>query len=239
MADRKWHIYCLKDPATGNIRYVGVTSGNVVRRVRAHVWGCHRHSFRAARWLKSLRDKGLFPRFETMQSGEGEGWQEAEKRWISHMRDLWCDLTNATDGGEGCPGRVLTEEHKQKLADAARGRERSPESVQKSAAGIKGRIYSPEHRGRISAAHAGVKFTNERRLNISLSLKGKKPSKDAIAKMSAARKGRTNSPETVAKIIATRRANGNYTITDETKRKISEAHKRFHARRRAELRILP
>ena len=66
-------------------------------------------------------------------------------------------LRNLTSGGEGCAGRVLSEETKKKLSKAHKG-------IKKSSA----------HRKALSEAKIGKKITEEHRKNMSNSLKGKK-----------------------------------------------------------------
>ena len=66
-------------------------------------------------------------------------------------------LRNMTDGGEGCAGRVLSEETKKKLSEAHKGRKKSI-----------------DHRKKLSEAKIGKKITEDHRKNMSASLKGNK-----------------------------------------------------------------
>ena len=66
-------------------------------------------------------------------------------------------LRNMTDGGEGCAGRILSEETKKKLSEAQKGKKKSV-----------------AHRKKLSEAKIGKKITEDHRKNMSASLKGKK-----------------------------------------------------------------
>ena len=98
----KWVIYVLKHPRTDEVRYVGWTKQGVDKRLREHIREAvrgqrtHRH-----RWLLSLVSIGLEPAFEVIEHGTGDGWSEAERRWIAFYRSYGARLVNGTDGGEG------------------------------------------------------------------------------------------------------------------------------------------
>ena len=66
-------------------------------------------------------------------------------------------LRNMTDGGEGCAGRVLSEETKKKISQSNKGRKKSE-----------------AHRKALSESKIGKKITEDHRKNMSVSLKGKK-----------------------------------------------------------------
>lgn len=68
----------------------------------------------------------------------------------------------------------------------------------------------------------GTKLSDEHRRKLSESHKGKRLSEEQKLKIANANKGRTCSKETISKIVTTRMANGGYSHTKETRRKISE-----------------
>lgn len=95
-------------------------------------------------------------------------------------------------------GRILTEEHKQKLSAAHKGVARKP--------------FSEETKRKISEARKnkpGIPHTEESKQKISESLKGKHRSEETKRKMSEAQKGRTFSEEHRAKISAAMKARHN------------------------------
>jgi len=66
-------------------------------------------------------------------------------------------LRNMTNGGEGCAGRILSDETKKKLSEAHKGRKKSE-----------------AHRKALSRAKIGKKIAEEHRKNMSNSLMGEK-----------------------------------------------------------------
>ena len=69
-------------------------------------------------------------------------------------------LRNMTDGGEGCAGRVLSEETKKKLSDSHKGRKKSEAHRKALSEAAKKRVVSDKWRASVSAAKIG-KYTKE------------------------------------------------------------------------------
>lgn len=70
-------------------------------------------------------------------------------------------LRNMTDGGEGCAGRVLSEETKKKLSDSHKGKKFTEEHKRKLSEAAKNRVMSDEWKANISSANIG-KCTGEK-----------------------------------------------------------------------------
>lgn len=133
----KWHIYGLYEPGKQHVRYVGYTidpHGRLLRHIsNARV---RRRNYPLYDWIRSLLKRDLKPEMRILESGDGDGWQEAEKRWISEYRPA--GLFNITEGGysavippqsrkragEKLKTRVFTDEHKARLSEAKKGRPR-------------------------------------------------------------------------------------------------------------------
>lgn len=100
------HIYTLKDPVTGAVRYVGATTNALRVRLHHHTMAAKgRRKSKLALWFKSLLDVGSMPAAEAIETVPADGdWPEAEKRWIAHFRAEGADLVNSTDGGPGING---------------------------------------------------------------------------------------------------------------------------------------
>lgn len=96
---RKIYIYCLKDPETKEIRYVGKTT-NINTRLKAHITRSKHNKYHSARWVQSILKRDLKPIIELIEECAEDNWVEREKYWISYYRELF-DLTNILDGGEG------------------------------------------------------------------------------------------------------------------------------------------
>lgn len=100
---RPWSIYVLCDPREADpvrrVRYVGCTTRPTKERRTADV-GCPAK----ARWVTELREAGLMPVHETIETGDGD-WHEAERRWIEHYRAQGSPLLNSRWGGFTKAGR--------------------------------------------------------------------------------------------------------------------------------------
>src|SRR5579859_4689242 len=92
-------IYCLSDPSSDELRYVGKSSTGFKRPRQPH-------SARCGSWIKSLKTRGVDPKIEILEEIEdGEYLKErlnaAERFWIASWRIAGANLTNLTDGGDG------------------------------------------------------------------------------------------------------------------------------------------
>lgn len=102
MATNKIFIYVLKDPETHHIRYVGQTN-NIKRRLQAHISRARYRKYHSARWITSLLNRNLRPILEIVEECNRSNLTTREQFWIAHYRKEY-DLTNITNGGEGCVG---------------------------------------------------------------------------------------------------------------------------------------
>lgn len=170
---KAWVIYTLEDPRIPGERYVGVTCQRPKARLSGHLSLARKQrKYHLTAWLGSLLDAGVRPLMCVVETGAGPAWGAAEAKWIKHFRGLGRDLTNATAGGEGCPGhsvsaearariaaarrgKPLSEEHRRKVAEGNRGKRISPEAVAKTASFWRGRKHSDATKSKISAAAAG------------------------------------------------------------------------------------
>jgi hypothetical protein len=150
-------IYALAEPCSHDIRYCGKTVASLVARMYAHRSDVRRQSHRHLyRWLAKLHEAGLEP--ETMiceeivldglsRSDQLKLLNEAEKRWIQQFKVLGFRLTNGTNGGDGCHGRVVSAETKAKQSRSNFGQKRSPETCLKMSESAKKRPLSDRLRG--------------------------------------------------------------------------------------------
>jgi hypothetical protein len=146
----------------------------------------------------SILVNGLRPILTVVESGEGEGWEVVEQRWIAHYRAQGCNLTNATDGGNGALKREVTLETRRKISETKRAR------------GI-----SAESKERIRAAHIGKQQTPERIKKAADARRGWNQTPEAREKIGSARRGKKLSPEHIAKARAGRLAAGGWHVTPE------------------------
>ena len=96
---RKVIVYGLITDLDDNIRYVGQTKQPIKKRIQQHINEKRGLSNRKARWLHNRLGQGLDLRVILLD--EDAIWDDTEVEWIKRLKDGGCDLTNATDGGEG------------------------------------------------------------------------------------------------------------------------------------------
>ena len=126
---------------------------------------------------------------------------EKETQWIKTLRNAGFALVNKTNGGDGIQGFHHSEETKQKMSNAAKGRKHSAETIAKVKANNK--ASTTEVRAKMSAAKKGRTLTQEHRTKIGLAQKGipgKPHTEETKRKLSEANKGKSPSAETRAKI---------------------------------------
>jgi hypothetical protein len=165
---RIWQIYTLSDPRTQQVRYVGITFRGKLRYnehlSRAMTGGkTHRDC-----WIRSLVWAGIRPEFQVIETGQGEGWQDAERAWIAKYR-LSADLVNHTDGGDGTPGVHPTIEMRRRLSETRKGVPYRPGRV----SAMKGKHHTVETREKIRVTSTGRIMPESQGRKISRARKGK------------------------------------------------------------------
>lgn len=93
---KKYKIYCLKNPNTMKIRYIGVTTSKYIsRRLSQHNY-CAKNNYQThvAKWIRKL---GKSPIIELVETCNENNWEEREKYWIKY----YDNLTNIHIGGKG------------------------------------------------------------------------------------------------------------------------------------------
>jgi hypothetical protein len=105
------YIYVLIDPRTDEIKYVG-KKNNPEKRLYSHLCPCMLKADNIKnRWLKKLKKEKLKPIMKVIDTTDNDHWEEKEKYWIKHYRELGCPLKNISDGGLCGPfGENYTEE---------------------------------------------------------------------------------------------------------------------------------
>lgn len=208
-----WIIYTLKNPRTNEVRYVGWTKRGGNRRLNTHIQEAVGKiaTTHKARWILSLLSVGIRPVMDVIESGTGEGWREAEQRWIALFRAQGVRLTNATDGGEGTVGYKPSAKARELTSLRTKGKPMNPDHLAKWHAGA-------------LAANLGRSLSQEHRDKLAKLQKGKKRPQEATAPMLAANFARLRagvSPETRAKISA---VHTGMKASEETRAKMSAAH---------------
>jgi hypothetical protein len=143
---RETNIYLLRDPRSGEVRYVGKTVRPIEERLRGHILDSKRSEIRTARWIRSLAELGLRPIAELIEVALDD-WQAREKYWIAFYRASAPDrLTNHTDGGEGAAGFIPTEETRAKMSAINKARYASEEERRLTGEHVRRALADPEWR---------------------------------------------------------------------------------------------
>lgn len=191
-------IYVLKEPDTGEIRYVGKTD-DAKKRLRTHIASRTRRCHRVC-WIQSLVKRGLGPILEIIDEVLVTEWQAWEAAYIQFFLEEGCDLVNSTLGGEGI---TMTLEIRKKIGAAQRGdknhmfgKKQSFDTIQKRTEKLIGKKRSPETCEKIGLAHRGKLVSELTKQKSSLShlgkpgfWKGKKLSSEHRQKLSDSHKG--------------------------------------------------
>jgi hypothetical protein len=133
-------------------------------------------------------------------------------------------LLNFTDGGEGLTGGVHSEETREKIGNAHRGKFVTMETRRRiSEASAFRPSVSDSTRKKLSEAGKGRELSEESRKKISEARKGKTFTEEHRRKLSEAKKGRSLSEATKLKMSQTTKGRK---MSDEHRRRLSEAAKR-------------
>ena len=122
----KIKIYCLYDPISCKIRYIGRTSKKVLEhRLIEHISKAKyferyypgKRLPHRVNWIKSLLNQGYEPKIKLLKIVDG--WQEShneERRLINKYKDKF-NLVNLEDRGEGGINKIVTQEQKEKISE--------------------------------------------------------------------------------------------------------------------------
>lgn len=145
-AMNKVFIYGLYDPRNGELRYIGKAKCLKTRLFGHMTTPSLKQNHHRAHWLRQLDTLGLRPEIKVIEETAERKWQERERHWINHFRNLGANLTNTTEGGEGgatCRGKKWTEERRAHMS-----------------AKLKGHPVSKETRAKIRARQINIRQTN-------------------------------------------------------------------------------
>jgi hypothetical protein len=144
------YIYCLRDPRSGDVRYVGKTNNPKKRRVTHYAQSMLEHGRAKTKWVLELRSLGLRPELHVLETCDETTWRERERFWIAHYSGIR-KLLNARLGGEIIPPR--TKESYRAQGERMRGRPRPPEVLAKMSKSLKGHNVSESAKQKIREAN--------------------------------------------------------------------------------------
>jgi group I intron endonuclease len=159
------YIYCLKDPNTLEIRYIG-KSNNPNKRFIQHKIDSKNYKikFYKNNWINQLLNIGLEPILEILEQVSINNWKEREIYWIAYYKNLGFKLTNLTNGGDGNNNQVRTKETNLKISLALKGKKRSQEVKDKISKSNKNKIISLSTREKLRQANLGKKASEHSKL---------------------------------------------------------------------------
>ena len=179
-----------------DIRYVGATSGDPVRRMIAHRNAALRGDGKARSfWIRNLLNDGDDVDVIVLETGEKHQLADMERGWIADLHQCYF-LSNGTKGGEGL-NIILSDDGRRRISENARRNRlselasgiqlgmHSPEAREKAAAKLRGTVFSPEKRMKYSVA-ASKRFEDPaERKKIADGIRGIKRSTETRAKIAA------------------------------------------------------
>lgn len=117
-------IYVLKDPETNEIRYVGKTIKSLIVRLGEHINEAKRNSGKTHKinWINSILNKQTIPVIEQIDECKWVDSENLEIYYIQKYKAEGARLVNTTDGGEGCLGRIISDETCKKISMSQRSR---------------------------------------------------------------------------------------------------------------------
>ena len=186
-------------------KYVGITKQPIANR-----WGKHGNNY------KRLHQPKMFDAI--MKYGwdnitheiiaEGLTKEQASEKEIELIKLLHSHITENGYNVEwgGYRKRTVSEETRNKLSKASKGRKHSEETRKKMSESAKGRKHSEEAKMKVSRANKGKTISEENRKKISELHKGKVVSEETRQKLAKAQTGKKYS--------------------EESRKKMSESHKK-------------
>lgn len=122
-------IYCLIDPITNEIRYIGQTLQTLHKRLIKHHSDCERFTTHVNCWLKNLKSSGQRAVIQLIDETTVDKIDELEIYYIKKYKEAGYRLTNISEGGQ--KNRITSDETKAKISKSLTGKVKSPETIVK------------------------------------------------------------------------------------------------------------
>jgi hypothetical protein len=136
---KEYKIYCLSDPRTNEIRYIGLTKKNLETRLIEHISSSKsvkKSNTYKKKWIQSLLKDNIKPIILLIEGSLTSTEVKDKEIYYIAKYKLEYKLTNLTEGGDGTLGYKLSKESKKKIGD-------------KNKIALTGRTLSDEHRKNI------------------------------------------------------------------------------------------
>lgn len=137
--------------------YVGQTTKSLEERKNKHLQKQYEKK-QKTKFYRAVRKYGFDSlKWSVLYRGVPVGKLDFAEICAIYLYDSYHNGYNLTTGGEGAPGRKLTEEHKKKISVSNKGRK-----------------FTEQHKGNLSKSHLGKKFSEETKEKMSKSRQGSK-----------------------------------------------------------------
>lgn len=121
-------VYGLVDPHTNQLRYVGKSCSGLTRPKWHWTASGLKERTKKSAWVKSVIATGIEPEIEVLEvCTNAQDASDQECFWIEYFRFIGCNLTNMTNGGDGCSGRIHSEATKARIGQSQVGKVITPE----------------------------------------------------------------------------------------------------------------
>lgn len=161
----KYIIYGLIDPFTKELRYIGKSVSGLYRPTyhsKPYSYNGQLKNTYLYRWIRKLIKNNSKPEIVVLDScSNKQDLAELEVWNISYWKGLGCRLTNATKGGEGAAGRIVSKATRNKIRKANLGKKASKETIKKlreshlgQVGSMKGKTHSEATKLKISQKQA-------------------------------------------------------------------------------------
>jgi hypothetical protein len=142
------HVYCLIDPRTNKVRYIGCTQ-DINRRVADHIGGWLGKIETVQSWIDELVSQGLHIQWKILETTNDTWWGRTEQRWLKHYKLRGEADLNGNPGQYQRKPRIITQEFRDKMSRSHTGisRPQSEATKAKISASLTGR-KKPEGSGR-------------------------------------------------------------------------------------------
>ena len=126
-----YKIYCLIDPITEKIKYIGQTSKTLTQRLSQHLKS--RSNKNKINWINFLKSQNKIPIIILMEDYLDKFNADIkEKEYIKRYRENGYDLFNLTSGGQGCYGYRHTDANRKILSEKRKILVKNEEHIKKA-----------------------------------------------------------------------------------------------------------
>lgn len=153
-------IYLIEN-LLNNKKYIGLTTKNSEKRFKEHLWIAKTTSNKVKKnAIHAAIQKYGNENFKLTVLEKCKNFDElliSEKKWINHYDSFGENGYNETEGGEGSPGWIMSEDQKTHLRLLRLGSKHTKESKLKMSISRKGKLFSDSHKKNLSESQKGSK----------------------------------------------------------------------------------